>query len=79
MYKRKPCKRRYVAQSRRCTEEMRLLAVQYFADGLSYRMIARHFKVRYVTIMNRVKARVDQLHSQHYPAYDAHVVQFLYQ
>lgn len=61
MYKCKPCDRRYVAQSRRYSKEMRQLAVEYYADGLSYRKIARHFKVHHVTIMNWVKACADQL------------------
>ncbi len=68
MYKCKPCNRRYVPQSRRYSKEMRQLAVEYYADGLSYRKIARHFKVHHVTIMNWVKAFADQLPAAPTPA-----------
>ena len=40
---------------------MRAKAVQYYADGLSYRKAARHLGVHHVTIMNWVKAHAGQL------------------
>ena len=61
LYKCKPCGRRYVAQTRRYSKELRELAVKYYADGLSYRKIARLFRVHHVTIMNWVKAYTNQL------------------
>ena len=61
MYKCKPCDRRYVSQARRYSKEMRQLAVAYHAAGLSYRKIARYFRVDPVTIMNWVKAFANQL------------------
>ena len=60
MYKCNPCDRRYVAQTRRYSREMRQLAVACHAAGLSYRQIARRFRVHHVTIMNWVKAGASQ-------------------
>ena len=55
---------------------MRAKAVQYYADGLSYRKVARHFGVHHVTIMNWVKAHVDQLPSAPTPPKEpAHIVE----
>ena len=51
---------------------MRQLAVEYYADGLSYRKIARHFRVHHVTIMNWVKAHADQLPAAPMPAERPH-------
>ncbi len=69
MYKCKPCNRRYTPQARQMySHEMRLLAVEYYADGLSYRKIARHFKVHHVTVMNWVKAHANQLPAAPTPA-----------
>ena len=61
MYKCKPCDRRYVLQSRQYSPEMRQAAVQCYADGMTYRQVARHFKVDHKTIINWVKAHADQL------------------
>lgn len=61
MYKCNPCNRRYVAHTRRYSKEMRQLAVAYHAAGMSYRQIARLFRVHHVTIMNWVKAGARQL------------------
>lgn len=40
---------------------MRAQAVKWYADGTSFRKIARHLGVDHVTVMNWVKARSDEL------------------
>ena len=61
-YRGKPCDRRYTPQpSQMYRDEMRRRAVQLYADGMSYRQTGRHLGVDRVTVMNWVKAHVDQL------------------
>ncbi|NJL57042.1 IS1 family transposase [bacterium] len=61
-WKCKPCKRRYTpAPKQMYSDEMRQQAVKMDADGAGFRQVARHFGVDHVTIMNWVKAHVDQL------------------
>ena len=43
------------------SDEMRRQAVQFYADGMSYRQAGRHLGVNHVTVINWVKAHVDQL------------------
>ena len=43
------------------SDEMRRQAVQLYADGMNYRQTGRHLGVDHVTVMNWVKAHVDQL------------------
>jgi transposase-like protein len=43
------------------SDTLRQQAVKLYADGLGYRQIARHLRVDHVTIMNGVKAHIDQL------------------
>ncbi len=62
MYQCKPCNRRYTPQPKQMySDEMRQFAIRLYADGLSYRRIARHLGVHHVTVMNWVKAHADQL------------------
>lgn len=42
-------------------DALRAQAVQWYADGMSFRKIARHLGVDHVTVMHWVKARSDQL------------------
>ena len=61
-YRCKPCDRRYTPQpSQMYSDEMRRRAVQLYADGMNYRQTGRHLGVDHVTVMNWVKAHVDQL------------------
>lgn len=76
-WKCKPCSRRYTPEPRQMySDEMRQEAVKWYADGVGYRQIARHFGVDHVTIMNWVKAHVDQLPEAPLPEEDPlHVVE----
>jgi len=57
-----PCGRRYTPEpSQLYSDEMRQQAIKWYADGVGYRRIARHLGVDHVTIINWVKAHVDQL------------------
>lgn len=63
------CRCRYTPEpSQRYDETMRRQAVQFYVDGMSYRKIARHLGVDHVTVINWVKARVDQLPPAPLPA-----------
>lgn len=56
--------------------DLRRMAVKLYADGLGYRRIARHLGVDHVTIMNWVKAHVDQLPQAPLPDEDPlHIVE----
>ena len=43
------------------SDALRRQAVKMYADGASFRQVARHYEVDHVTVMNWVKAHADQL------------------
>ena len=58
----KLCRRRYTPQPKQMySDALRQHAVRCYADGASYRWIARHLGVHHVTVMNWVKAHSEQL------------------
>jgi len=58
----KVCQRRYTPEpSQLYSEEMRLQAVKFYADGMNYRRIARHLAVDHKTVINWVNAYTAQL------------------
>ena len=61
-FKCKLCQRTYTPQPKQMySDEMRRFAIRCYADGASYRWAARYLGVDHVTVMNWVKAYVDQL------------------
>lgn len=67
-WKCKPCNRRYTPEPKQTySDEMRQQAVKLYADGASFRQVARHFGVDHVTVMNWVKAHVNQLPDAPFP------------
>lgn len=56
------CRCRYTPKpSERYGAEIRVQAVKWYANGISFQKIARHLGVDYVTVMNWVKACSDEL------------------
>ncbi|MBZ0279499.1 MAG: helix-turn-helix domain-containing protein [Anaerolineae bacterium] len=47
------------------SDEMRRQAVKMYADGAGFRQVARQFEIDHVTVMNWVKAHIDQLLQLH--------------
>lgn len=63
MYKCKPCNRRYtpVPAEPGYPHEVRQQAVRLYLEGMNYRRVARILQVSHVSVMNWVKAHVEQL------------------
>lgn len=67
----KVCQRRYTPEpSQHYGDEMRQQAVRMYADGSGFRQIGRQLGVDHVTVMNWVKAHVDQLPPASLPSDD---------
>lgn len=43
------------------SDELRRQAIKMYADGAGFRQVARHFDIDHVTVINWVKAHVNQL------------------
>jgi transposase-like protein len=57
------CNRRYTPEpfEHGYPEQMRQQAVKMYADGISFRRIARHLGIDHVSVMNWVKAHTEDL------------------
>jgi transposase-like protein len=65
----KPCHRRYTPEPQQMdSDEMRRQAINMYADGASFRQVARHFEIDHVSVINWVKAHIDQLPAAPVPA-----------
>ena len=62
-YRCRKCGARYTPQRKQqgYGEEFRFKAIRMYMDGLSFRQIGRQLDISHATVMNWVKAHVDQL------------------
>jgi len=69
-YRCRVCQRRYTPEPKEngYPDGLRQQAVKLYADGVSFRRIARHLGVDHVTVMLWVKAHTDQLPAAALPA-----------
>ena len=69
-YQCRVCQRRYTPEPKEngYPTVLRQQAVKLYADGVSFRRIARHLGVDHVTVMHWVKAHADQLPDAPLPA-----------